>query len=492
MKKLILLAGMFAMFLMLSAQTVRTCREIQEPTAANGNSPYAGQSVTVQGIVTAERYYTGSSTSNYGFMISDPGGGPWSGLFIFTNQHTPSLGDLVEVTGTILEYFEFTEMSPVNSFQVISQGNPLPEPALITTGQLIDASSNEQWESCYVKVLNTTVTGSPNSYQEFYVTDGSGAAQVDNQCFAPGHTWSGISVGQTWAEIRGVVDFSFSYFGINPRSATDMIQEYTLANSNIRLQSAPNAAIDNVEKLFVYTSRLRPNFGVESYSMVLKFDPSLVKFEGVDIDSTLTLSVSDSLWTLSEDESTLTIRYYAYESGDYQGPMTSPADDAKLIALKFRPLKFGDALIRIDEFKYNNTLIQNLIHGTVTVKVNKRMAFLDIHNFSDNSTQKQKNIFNPQLNEKIRIRYGYQVTAFGINAKAIIRIYDAQGRLVATPVNKNMSTANGIEYYDWNGRDTNMNLLPIGLYYCHFEIIERNTGHREQTVQPIVIRSILK
>jgi hypothetical protein len=37
-----------------------------------------------------------------------------------------------------------------------------------------------------------------------------------------------------------------------------------------------------------------------------------------------------------------------------------------------------------------------------------------------------------------------------------------------------------------------MQRVPIGLYYCHLEIIERSTGHKEETVQPIVVKSIMK
>lgn len=486
MKRFALFSLLIVLACVAHAQTIRTCYDIQYTTAPSGDSPYAGQSVTVQGIVTANRYYTGSSTSNYGFMISDPGGGPWSGLFIFTNQHSPQLGDLVQVTGTIVEYFNFTEMTPVSSFQVISQGNPIPEPTLITTGALASAATGEQWESVFVKVQNATVTSAPNNYQEFNINDGTGNAQVDNQCFAPGHVWAGVSVGQTWAEIRGVVDYSFSFYGINPRSTSDMIQEFTLANSQIKIQNAGSAVIDQIEKLNIYTSRLRPAYGVQDYTMTIKIDPNMLKFEGIVYDSTLTLS--EPVWSLSADESTITVFYDAWTSGDYQGgPMTSPADNMVLLSLLVRPLKYGDTSVVMQQFKYNDVVIANTTNGILTVKINKRMAFLDIYN-----QRNAKNIFNPQLNESITIKYGYRITSFGINAKAIVRIYDAQGRLVHTPVNKNISSANGIESFVWNGRDSNLNILPIGMYYCHLEIIERNTGHREETVQPIVIRSVLK
>jgi hypothetical protein len=59
-------------------------------------------------------------------------------------------------------------------------------------------------------------------------------------------------------------------------------------------------------------------------------------------------------------------------------------------------------------------------------------------------------------------------------------------------VNKNIGTSNGIESIPWDGRDKNKNLLPIGVYYCHAEIIDRVTGNSETAIQPIVIAAELK
>nr|HPH94221.1 hypothetical protein [Candidatus Cloacimonas sp.] len=101
----------------------------------------------------------------------------------------------------------------------------------------------------------------------------------------------------------------------------------------------------------------------------------------------------------------------------------------------------------------------------------------------------KKNIFNPERGEEIIISYG---TKTGYLSKAIIRIYDAQGRLVYTPVHKNITSATGIEEYKWNGRDSNLKLLTPGLYYCHLEVTDRSSGDKDNTVQPIVIKSALK
>ncbi|MGC9361338.1 MAG: hypothetical protein ACP5F3_00245, partial [Candidatus Syntrophosphaera sp.] len=114
------------------------------------------------------------------------------------------------------------------------------------------------------------------------------------------------------------------------------------------------------------------------------------------------------------------------------------------------------------------------------------IAWLNITNPKDS-----KNVFNPELNEKLTIEYGCKTSTSGINVKAIVRIYDAQGRLMTTPVNKNISNALGIESFQWDGRDSMMRRVPIGMYYCHLEVIERSSGHKETTVQPIVVKATM-
>lgn len=467
---LALTGGMFAQVL--------TCYDIQHTEAANGASPYAGSQVTIEGIVVAEVFYTGTSATNKGFMISDPEGGPWSGLLVFSNQYAPQRGDKVRVTGTITEYFDFTEMSPTTGFQVLSQGNPLPPPALITTGSLT-GSAKEQWESVFVRVENVNITAAPNNYGEFYVNDGSGACQVDDQCFPrTGFSWPQMSVGQNWARIQGVVDFSFDYYGINPRDMTDLVQVDNVSNATVRVKTT-TAEIDTPVEIDVLTSRIQPQWGVASYRAYLRLDPDKVQFDGLEIEGTMS-SFEPTFW-ISEAGDSL---YVVYQS---QEPITSSADDKVLFKLKLTPISYGESVVNLVSFAYDNTPILSINDGKVLVPIRSQIAWLNITN-PNNS----RNIFNPELNEELTIEYGCKNSAAGINVKAIVRIYDAQGRLVNTPVNRNISNTLGIESFQWKGRDSMMNRLPIGLYYCHLEVIERSTGQKEITVQPMIIKSILK
>jgi hypothetical protein len=199
-------------------------------------SPYTGQTVTLSNvIVSAVGYGTSSSFPQPKFFVTDPAGGPWSGLYVYRFGTGVQVGDMVNITGGIIEYFGMTEVAgtnPTPTIQIVSSGNPVPEPALIQTNVMSNPANPaiaEMWESCLVKVEGVTVTATPNSYNEFYVTDGSGAGQIDNSNYIYSHAWTGITVGQQWARIVGILDYSYDIYGLCPRGDTDM---YTTANED--------------------------------------------------------------------------------------------------------------------------------------------------------------------------------------------------------------------------------------------------------------------
>ena len=479
MKRFLLLT--LAVFLIgaISAQ-VLTCRDIQYTTAANGDSPYANQAVTVRGIVTAPKFFTGTNPLNYGFMISDPDGGPWSGLLVFTNRYFPEIGDLVEVSGSVSEYFNFTELVSLTGYTVISQGNTVPTAALVTCGTLANPATAEQWESCFVRLESITITSLPSGHLEFFVTDGTGSAQIDDQCFErTGFSWPSFSIGNTWAKIQGVVDFSFDYYGVNPRSLTDIVMVDDVSNSTVSIPIV-TAELSTLISVPLNTTRIKPNWGISSFEAKIGIDPSKVEFLGITIENCV-INQMPADPVISADGSQITISYVAQE------PITSSEDGLPLFFMKFKPLKYGDTALTIDSFKYDNVVITSKINGKIKTPIRESIAWLNL-----GTANSPKNIFDPSLNEKLVIEYGSKVGSSGINAKVNIRIYDAKGRLVCTAVNKVITNALGIESYLYDGTDSNMKKLAPGMYYCSMEIINRETGKKETTTQPIVVRSSMK
>ncbi len=174
-------------------------------------SPYDGQDVLVEGIVTANNY-AGSR-----YFISSPEGGAWNGIYVYDSTNNPELGDMVSFRATVDEYWGWTELKTVTDFQVLSQGNTLPQPTVINTAEL---ASNEAYEGVLVTIENVTVTATANSNDEWYVSDGSGDAQIDNGIF---ELTPPASVSDTFTSITGVVDYSYNEYGLNPRDAADIV-----------------------------------------------------------------------------------------------------------------------------------------------------------------------------------------------------------------------------------------------------------------------------
>ena len=134
-----------------SATPLRSCTPL---TAAihdiQGNglaTPFAGQDVITTGIVTGKK-------SNGFFMQSPPAGydaDPMTSeaLFVFTGA-TPAVipGDEVTARGTATEFFSLTqvESSLPGDLIVVSQGNALPAPVMLTPAMLDPSGTPQQLE----------------------------------------------------------------------------------------------------------------------------------------------------------------------------------------------------------------------------------------------------------------------------------------------------------------------------------------------------------
>lgn len=184
------------------AQTEATIYEIQGQAAA---SPLAGQVVTTHGIVTG--------VTNFGFYIQD-GEGAWNGVYVYTTNYTADLGDDVSVTAEVQEYYEMTELGYVDDVTVLSTGNQLPEPAVITAQQ----ASMEDYEGVLARVNDVTVTVLPNQYGIWTTVDANNdELLVDDDMFD-----YNPSIGEQLS-IIGIVVYTFSERKINPRSLEDII-----------------------------------------------------------------------------------------------------------------------------------------------------------------------------------------------------------------------------------------------------------------------------
>ncbi len=138
-------------------------------------SPYAGNTVTTGGIVSGIDFQNGR------FFITSSLGGAWNGLYVYNNNQQFSVGDSLIITGNVYEYYGFTEISPMHSYQFISVGNPLPEPVAVSTQAI---HSQEAYESVFASVSNANVMSGYDEYNAFWVSDESESCLVEDSFFS--------------------------------------------------------------------------------------------------------------------------------------------------------------------------------------------------------------------------------------------------------------------------------------------------------------------
>lgn len=194
-----------------------TCAQIQYHAPGNTDSPYLGAVVTVQGIITAR------PENRMIMWIGDPEGGPWSGLLIHTGITTGQIGDLVQITGTVAEYYGQTELDFVTSIQVIAANQQLPPPWQVNLVEL-QGYYAERYEGVLVTIQKTTIVDSPINSYIFEVSDNNSTIQVSNRLYPLGTQWEHMDPGKDFREITGILDYYQDTYRVCPRNDDDIIE----------------------------------------------------------------------------------------------------------------------------------------------------------------------------------------------------------------------------------------------------------------------------
>ncbi len=164
---------------------------IYEIQGSGTASPYAGQTVSTMGVVVAA--FQGSSGLN-GFFIQTPDAdadadvATSNGIFVYDpSGATVAVGDYVEVTGSVTEFWDLTEINNVSSMTIVSSGNPLPTATAVSLPEAVDGEL-EQYEGMLVEVVSP-MTVSQNfflgRYGQMTLSANGRLYQPTNQ-FAPG------------------------------------------------------------------------------------------------------------------------------------------------------------------------------------------------------------------------------------------------------------------------------------------------------------------
>ncbi len=228
-------------------------RDVQYSPFGGGYSGYTNYNVTLQGVVTSDTSdIKGYGTTSYLRSYIQDGTGPWSGIeFSFGGSLGTELlnlkrGDLVTLTGTIQESFGVTIINNVTAYNTISSNNPLPDPQVITTGEIGLGGdgdvAKEQWESVLVEYDNPTITNinadGGSNFGEMLVSDGTGDTRVELEDGSNSyHNGSGepgtilVQLGAHFQKLKGIMYYSFSNYKLVPRKDDDFVG-YTTAVKN--------------------------------------------------------------------------------------------------------------------------------------------------------------------------------------------------------------------------------------------------------------------
>ena len=197
--------------------------EIFEIQGSGATSPYATQVVsTHDNIVTA--------VGPQGFFIQTPTAradadpNTSNGIYVFTSTApTVVVGDIVDVTGTVVEYFTFTEFSPVTSVTVDSSGNPLPDAIeLDETFPPTDPASTwwaigfERLEGMRVHVANGITSGPNQRRASDLSAEIYGVANLNRPFRGAGIQYPGLPALPIWDGNPEVFEIDPDFLGAVP------------------------------------------------------------------------------------------------------------------------------------------------------------------------------------------------------------------------------------------------------------------------------------
>lgn len=225
----------------ISEATKHSVTKSEKSVCSDFAAEYEGKIVTVSGVVTgidkqpirANGVLTGYKT--IGYYIQE-GTKPFGGLRVYllsyeltpmkTSQgFLPEVGNFISVTGKIEEYYGATNMVDVVASSIISDKGEMPKPLKVNTGRFTGENkcdgTNEPYEGMLVTFHNVKVTSPPNQYGEFYVDDGSGPVQVEDENVEV-YIRKGLKVNDTITSLTGVVDFAFGRWELHLRDDNDV------------------------------------------------------------------------------------------------------------------------------------------------------------------------------------------------------------------------------------------------------------------------------
>ncbi|MGW4642455.1 ExeM/NucH family extracellular endonuclease [Sphaerisporangium sp. NPDC004334] len=339
--------------------TLPADHQIAQVQGGGATSPLAGQTVRVEGVVTADYQGTGSLG---GFYLQDPtpdaDPATSDAVFVFTAKPA-AVGDRVLVSGTVTEYNGLTELSPVTSVEVCGTGKvkaakvklPVAEGAsleplegvLVTFPQALTVSEvynlgryGEITLSSHGRLFQPTdrekVDPALDARRRILLDD---ASNLQNPPELPYHTNGGntVRVGDATTGLTGVLTYGFGLYRVEPS------QPVVFTPDNPR-PAAPRKVGGNVRVASLNTLNWFTTLGSRGATTAEERDRQLAKLvstlKGLDPDVAGLMEVENNGATALN--TLVDALNAAVGAGTYKG-VTSPVPgtDAIQVALIYKP-----------------------------------------------------------------------------------------------------------------------------------------------------------
>ncbi|MCF7814773.1 MAG: hypothetical protein K9N40_09870 [Candidatus Cloacimonetes bacterium] len=412
---------------LLLAQTITPIASIQDST-----NVYNGQIVTIEGLVTIGVGITHDQRCNV-FIQDDSDRGMMIFDYDITSAYENDLirGNEVRVTGEVDEYNGVTELTDF-SYQVLSTGNPDPVPVYLELNQYLN-----DYEGTFVKVIGTV--------SDPYYAGGGWNLTVEDLT-------GGTTIIRVW-DSTGI-------------DVSEFVDGYLL--QAIGVGSIYN---NSFQILAGYQDHLGPgeyeNYPWGDISTTIAGKPVEITFGYPETFNSVDLywkTNADLNWNLEEMTLFTNVRI---DSFMVQLPSFKQGEIVSFYIEAFEA--DGDTLILPEEFPAADPFFFN-------IDVPKLKAVLTV----------PPKAFNPYMAETFPIEFGSRS-----GDKVILRIYNAEGKLMVEPLN-NILSGSGITRYNWNGKDKDNKLVPLGLYICYLEVTNTINGSKSTAKAPIVVGAPLK
>jgi hypothetical protein len=286
--------------------------DIQFVPSGGDASPLLGQAVNVRGIVTAAQ----GLYSTTEFYIHDATG-IFHGVKCFVPSYTgPTIqeGDDITICATVSEYYNETELYLHFSSALVvhSSGNANHGYTSATTAQLAPTNVDaERYEGQLVKVTNATVTLAPDAYGQWHVRDSSG---IDCDVGDYAYYSYDAKVLDVIAELRGICQFSFLEYKIEPRYDADIIGPPRI--TELTYSPIPPTAAQQV----TVTAKLNDNVSISSATLYSASSPA-GPFSPTAMSRIL--ARGDEVWAANIGPFANAARVYYYVTCQDATPMTA-------------------------------------------------------------------------------------------------------------------------------------------------------------------------